>query len=142
MRRAHKDTAEILDPLVQYLDTENGKRLCNLLKEVLGKTRRVEERMEGRIYYPRELKEYDIGLIDINKFRSINSSQATPYILTKSSGEEKLFGSQRELLEYLGVGKTKFKSPAYQAYLEEQGIARKKISKKEYFALEGSTTSS
>lgn len=57
MRRAHKDTAEILEPLVTYLDTEKGKQLNNLLREVLGKTRRVEERMENRVYYPRELQE-------------------------------------------------------------------------------------
>lgn len=56
LRRAHKDTAEILEPLVQYLSSDRGKNLCNLLKEALGKTRRVEERMDGRIYYPRELK--------------------------------------------------------------------------------------
>lgn len=54
-RRAHKDTMMILEPLVQYLGTDKGKQLANLLKEVLGKTRRVEEQMKNRVYYPRVL---------------------------------------------------------------------------------------
>lgn len=54
-RRAHKDTVMILEPLVQYLGTEKGKQLVNLLREVLGKTRRVEEQMKSRVYYPRVL---------------------------------------------------------------------------------------
>ena len=55
MRRAHKDTAEILEPLVTDLDSEKGKQLKHLLNELLGKTRKVEERMETRVYWPREL---------------------------------------------------------------------------------------
>ena len=54
-RREHKDTVTILEPLVQYLDSEKGKQLFNLLREVLGKTRKVEDRMENRVYYPRIL---------------------------------------------------------------------------------------
>lgn len=57
MRRVHKDTTEILEPLVTYIDSEKGKQLKNLLNEVLGKTRKVEERMETRTYWPRELHE-------------------------------------------------------------------------------------
>ena len=56
-RRACKDTQEILEPLVRFLETDKGKNLLNLLREVLGKTRRVEERMETRRYYPRVLAE-------------------------------------------------------------------------------------
>lgn len=55
MRRIHKDTAEILEPLITYLETEKGKQLINLLREVLGKTRKTEERMETRVYWPREM---------------------------------------------------------------------------------------
>lgn len=55
LRRAHKDTVEVLEPLVQYLDGERGKTLYNLLREALGKTRKAEERMETRAYYPRVL---------------------------------------------------------------------------------------
>lgn len=54
-RREHKDTEAILEPLVQYLGTDKGKQLMNLLREVLGKTRKVEERMENRVYHPRVL---------------------------------------------------------------------------------------
>lgn len=57
LRRAHKDTDEILESLVSYFDTEKGKKLKNLLNEVLGKTREVEEHMETRTYSPRELRE-------------------------------------------------------------------------------------
>ena len=55
-RRSHKDTVQTLEPLVQYLGTEKGRQLFNLLREVLGKTRKVEERMENRVYYPRVLR--------------------------------------------------------------------------------------
>jgi len=54
-RREHKDTVMILEPLVQYLGTDKGRQLLNLLKEVLGKTRKAEEKMENRVYYPRVL---------------------------------------------------------------------------------------
>ena len=54
-RRAHKDTVLILEPLIQYLDSEKGRQFLNLLREVLGKMRKVEERMETRIYFPRVL---------------------------------------------------------------------------------------
>ena len=54
-RREFKDTVEILEPLVQFLDSEKGRNLMNLVREVLGKTRRVEERMETRVYVPRIL---------------------------------------------------------------------------------------
>lgn len=49
-RRASKDTTEILDPLIQFLESDKGKNMLNLLKEVLGKTRKVEERMGTRTY--------------------------------------------------------------------------------------------
>ena len=55
-RREHKDTVMILEPLVQYLDSEKGKQLFNLLREVLGRTRKTEERMKNRVYYPRVME--------------------------------------------------------------------------------------
>ena len=54
-RRACKDTVEILEPLVQFLESDKGKNLMNLVRETLGKTRKVEERMETRTYVPRVL---------------------------------------------------------------------------------------
>ena len=60
-RREHKDTVEVLEPLVQYLDSDKGKQLYNLLREALGKTRKAEDRMETRIYFPRVLVNEKIG---------------------------------------------------------------------------------
>lgn len=54
-RRKCKDTVEVLEPLVQFLDSDKGKNLYNLVREALGKTRKVEERMETRTYVPRVL---------------------------------------------------------------------------------------
>ena len=57
LRRECKDTVEILTPLVQFLDSDRGKQLVNLLREALGKTRKVEKMMETRVYHPRVLTE-------------------------------------------------------------------------------------
>ncbi len=83
---------------------------------------------------------YDSQLINIENFKSIRSSQATPYRLWLPTGLYVLFGSQKETLSYLGVGKSKFKSPKYQEYLYANGMRPERITKEEYFALEGSTT--
>lgn len=56
-RRECKDTVEILEPLVQFLESDKGKNLLNLVREALGKTRKVEERMETRTYIPRVLEQ-------------------------------------------------------------------------------------
>jgi len=55
-RRASKDTVEILEPLIRFLESEKGKSMTNLMQEVLGKTRKVEERMENRTYRYKVLK--------------------------------------------------------------------------------------
>ena len=55
-RREYKDTMATLEPLVQFLESDKGYNLQNLLKEALGKTRKVEERMQNRMYFPRVLK--------------------------------------------------------------------------------------
>lgn len=52
-RRGYKDTIEVLEPLVQFVESERGHNMMNLMHEVLGKTRKVEERMATRIYWPR-----------------------------------------------------------------------------------------
>lgn len=56
-RRECKDTVEILEPLVQFLESDKGKNLLNFVREALGKTRKVEERMETRTYIPRVLEQ-------------------------------------------------------------------------------------
>ena len=57
MRRQCKDTVEVLEPLVDFLESEKGKHLLNLMREVLGRTRKVEERMGTRVYVPRVLEQ-------------------------------------------------------------------------------------
>ena len=57
LRREHKDTVEILEPLVQYIESDKGRNTLNLLREALGKTRKAEERMKDRVYYHRVLTE-------------------------------------------------------------------------------------
>lgn len=48
-RRACKDTVEVLKPLVEFLESDRGKNLYNLVREALGKTRKVEERFAHQI---------------------------------------------------------------------------------------------
>lgn len=50
LRRISKDTVEVLEPLITFLDGEKGRSMINLLRETLGKTRKVEERMKTRTY--------------------------------------------------------------------------------------------
>lgn len=56
-RRDCKDTVEILEPLVDFLNIGNGRNLVNLMREVLGRMRKAEERMKTRTYRPRVLDE-------------------------------------------------------------------------------------
>lgn len=50
LRRESKDTVEMLEPLVAFLESDKGKNMMNLLRDALGKTRKVEERMQNRTY--------------------------------------------------------------------------------------------
>jgi hypothetical protein len=58
LRRNSKDTVEILEPFIMFLDSDKGKNMMNLVREALGKTRKVEERMTGRTY---RFKVYEAG---------------------------------------------------------------------------------
>lgn len=55
-RRDSKNMVEVLGPLVQFLESDNGKRMLNLMKDALGKTRRIEEKMRSRRYIHRVLE--------------------------------------------------------------------------------------
>ena len=55
-RRDSKDMVRVLEPLIKFMESDKGRNMMNLMKEVLGKTRRVEKEMEHRIYVPRELE--------------------------------------------------------------------------------------
>ena len=57
LRRASKDTVEVLEPLMEFINSDKGKNLLNLLRETLGKTRRVEQYMETRSYRRKVLQD-------------------------------------------------------------------------------------
>lgn len=54
-RRTAKDNLEISEPLLAFSDSERGKMLINVLREVLGKTRKAEKLVQNRAYMPRVL---------------------------------------------------------------------------------------
>lgn len=54
-RRECKDAVELLDPLVELMNSKLGVDFCRQLNEVLGKTRKIEARLESRVYCPRVL---------------------------------------------------------------------------------------
>ena len=57
LRRASKDTVEILEPFIEFIDSEKGRQTMNLMREALGKTRKAEKYMENRTYRFKELEE-------------------------------------------------------------------------------------
>lgn len=57
-RRKCKDTIEVYEPLVNYMESDKGKQGLNLLKQVLGQIRKAEERIETRQYTPRVLEKH------------------------------------------------------------------------------------
>lgn len=57
LRRASKDTVEILEPFIEFIDSGKGKQTMNLMREALGKTRKAESRMENRVYRYKVLEE-------------------------------------------------------------------------------------
>ena len=56
LRRESKDTVETLEPFIDFLESDKGKQMMNLMKETLGKVRKVESRMENRTYRYRVLE--------------------------------------------------------------------------------------
>lgn len=58
LRRASKDTVEILEPFIDFIESDKGKQTMNLMREALGKTRKAEQYMENRIYRYKVLEEY------------------------------------------------------------------------------------
>ena len=54
-RRVAKDDISILKFIVDYLETESCKSSLNQLKQILGKTRKVEDEMSTRRYIKREV---------------------------------------------------------------------------------------
>ena len=56
-RRQCKDRVEVLQPLVDYMESDRGKTMLNYLREVLGRTRKAEDRHKNRIYINKRLEE-------------------------------------------------------------------------------------
>ena len=50
LRRQSKDTTEILEPFIGFMDSEKGRQMMNLMREVLGKIRKAEDKMTTRKY--------------------------------------------------------------------------------------------
>lgn len=61
-RRESKDTVEMLEPLVEFLESDKGSQMLKLVREVLGKTRQAEKRMGNRVYKYRVIEDEDIIL--------------------------------------------------------------------------------
>ena len=59
LRRASKDTVEILEPFIEFIESEKGRQTMNLMRETLGRTRKVEERMNTRTYRYKVLETND-----------------------------------------------------------------------------------
>lgn len=54
-RRECKDAVELLEPLAELMSSKLGTDFYRQLNEVLGKTRKIESRLENRVYFPRVL---------------------------------------------------------------------------------------
>ena len=60
-RRYYKDRVEELEPIVQFFEEQQNKKVLDKLKQVLGATRREEGYHKDRKYVPRVLKEKKDG---------------------------------------------------------------------------------
>lgn len=56
-RRYYKDRTEELEPVVEFFNDPQNKKMLDKLKQVLGATRKAEGYHKDRIYIPRVLKE-------------------------------------------------------------------------------------
>lgn len=54
-RRKCKDTLAILEPLIQFLESDKGKQLINQLPQLVGRIRKEEKRIVDRTYAPRAM---------------------------------------------------------------------------------------
>lgn len=55
-RRIHKDTMALLNPMYELLKAKTGNEFANQLTQTLGKTRKAEQYLETKRYFPRILK--------------------------------------------------------------------------------------
>ena len=69
LRRASKDTVDILEPFIEFIDSDKGRQTMNLMREALGKTRKVEKYMENRTYRYKVLDKEDIPNVNCEDLR-------------------------------------------------------------------------
>ena len=60
-RRYYKDRVEEVEPIVEFFEDQQNKKVLEKLKKVLGDTRRQESYHKDRKYIPRVLKENKNG---------------------------------------------------------------------------------
>jgi hypothetical protein len=60
-RRYYKDRVEEFEPIVQFFEDSQNKKMLDKLKQVLGATRKAEGYHKERKYIPRVLKEKKDG---------------------------------------------------------------------------------
>lgn len=60
-RRYYKNRVEELESIVQFMEDVQNKKAIDKLTQVLGQTRKIEERQKDRKYKPRILKEQQNG---------------------------------------------------------------------------------
>ena len=54
-RRDAKNTLEVIEPLLSFVESDRGKVLIHQLREILGATRKAEKLISNRSYTPRVL---------------------------------------------------------------------------------------
>lgn len=60
-RRYYRDRVEELEPIVQFFDEQQNKKVLDKLRQVLGATRKAESYHKDRKYIPRVLKDKERG---------------------------------------------------------------------------------
>ena len=60
-RRYYKDRVEELEPIVEFFEEQQNKKMLNKMKEVLGIVRKSELYHKDRKYVPRVLKDKERG---------------------------------------------------------------------------------
>jgi len=72
-RRTAKDILEITNPVVEFLADQKSQTFINGLKQLLGQVRKMEKRMDNRIYTMKSEKRLDlIELLGLEKEVLIN----------------------------------------------------------------------
>jgi hypothetical protein len=53
VRRCNKDRVEMLEPIINFMDDQRNKKTLDLLPQLLGTLRKIEEKHNNRSYHPR-----------------------------------------------------------------------------------------